>query len=123
MALGHWLKDYIGPHSGGSGGSGGGTDNLLVVNNNDGTLDRTWNEINNAYISGKTVKVRKRGLGGRVFVYDICAPNQSDGEYSIYTYSVAANAEAQMVEINFEAGYFTDAEDGYPTMSDKPPIG
>lgn len=22
MALGHWLKDYIGPHSGGSGGGG-----------------------------------------------------------------------------------------------------
>lgn len=28
MALGHWLKDYIGPHSGGSGG--GGTEPLII---------------------------------------------------------------------------------------------
>lgn len=32
MALGHWLKDYIGPHSGGSGGGsgGGGTGPLII---------------------------------------------------------------------------------------------
>lgn len=28
MALGHWLKDYIGPHSGGSGG--GGAEPLII---------------------------------------------------------------------------------------------
>lgn len=31
MALGHWLKDYIGPHSGGSGGSGGGGIKPLII--------------------------------------------------------------------------------------------
>ena len=31
MALGHWLKDYIGPHSGGSGGSGGGGTEPLII--------------------------------------------------------------------------------------------
>lgn len=53
MALGHWLKDYIGPHSGGSGGGGGG---VLIVNgvidgNNTMTLDRTWQEIHDARVA------------------------------------------------------------------------
>lgn len=46
MALGHWLKDYIGPHSGGSGG--GGTEPLIVKLNVD-TLDKTWQEIYDAF--------------------------------------------------------------------------
>lgn len=55
MALGHWLKDYIGPHSGGSGGGsgGGGAEPLIVHGSHDEstdvtTLDKTWQEIYDA---------------------------------------------------------------------------
>lgn len=58
MALGHWLKDYIGPHSGGSGG--GGTEPLIVTANYDestdeAALDHTWQEIYNAFVGGRNV--------------------------------------------------------------------
>ena len=46
MALGHWLKDYIGPR--GSASSGGGTE-PLIVNVNNATLDKTWQEIYGAF--------------------------------------------------------------------------
>lgn len=46
MALGHWLKDYIGPHSGGSGGGGA---KPLIVKLNDNALDKTWQEIYDAF--------------------------------------------------------------------------
>lgn len=60
MALGHWLKDYIGPHSGGSGGdSGGGADPLLVtLSADDETLDHTWQEIYDVVMRGGTVYLR-----------------------------------------------------------------
>lgn len=56
MALGHWLKDYIGPHSGGSGGSGGGggTEPLIVstiAEEGYTRLDKTWQEIYDAPIA------------------------------------------------------------------------
>ena len=37
MALGHWLKDYIGPH--------GGSAKPLIVKKNGDALDHTWQEI------------------------------------------------------------------------------
>lgn len=37
MALGHWLKDYIGPHSGGSGG--GGAEPLIIRVTEEGVKD------------------------------------------------------------------------------------
>lgn len=51
MAHGHWLKDYIGPHSGGSGGGSGG-DILIVdvtiIKEGQGeihAMGKTWKEI------------------------------------------------------------------------------
>jgi len=43
---GHWLKDYIGPKA--SANSGGGTEPLIVRLNGD-TLDKTWQEIYDAF--------------------------------------------------------------------------
>lgn len=53
MALGHWLKDYIGPHSGGSGG--GGTEPIVLhgIQEEGGRrLDKTFGEIKEAYFNG-----------------------------------------------------------------------
>lgn len=63
MALGHWLKDYIGPHSGGSGGGSGGGGTLVVrVDHREGQLpnfnvifDKTWQEVYDALANGTLV--------------------------------------------------------------------
>lgn len=69
MAHGHWLKDYIGPHSGGSGG--GGTEPLIVKSNYDestdvNTLDHTWQEIYDAVTGGRTVLLEEIGIGMKI---------------------------------------------------------
>lgn len=84
MALGHWLKDYIGPKASAGGvdiptptiedagksivvndegqyelSSAGGGGTALIVNVNtvgsDLVLDRTWQEIHDAFIGGRAV--------------------------------------------------------------------
>lgn len=53
MALGHWLKDYIGPR--GSSASGGGTEPIVLHEiEEEGVirLDKTFGEIKEAYFSG-----------------------------------------------------------------------
>lgn len=48
MALGHWLKDYIGPKGiAEASQGGGGTSQPLIIRANANTLDHTWNEIAN----------------------------------------------------------------------------
>lgn len=45
----YWYKEIVDAiGSGGGGGTGGGA---LIVHENDGTLDKTWNEINNANLT------------------------------------------------------------------------
>jgi hypothetical protein len=43
---------------GGSGaGGGGGTGGILTVNDNGGTLDKTWQEIHDAFIAGTMIVI------------------------------------------------------------------
>lgn len=53
---GHWLKGYLrdGKEIEGGGGSGGGA---LIVTMNGQTLNKTWQEINDAFLSGAPVFV------------------------------------------------------------------
>ena len=102
MAHGHWLKDYIGPHSGGSGG--GGTEPLIVTVNYTGsieTLDKTWQEIHDAFVGGRAVIVH---------------PDNSNNYYyitSVTTKSVPLGAEYIVVD-SVNISYKTDFADGYP---------
>lgn len=100
---------------------GGGADSLLVVNDNDGTLDHTWKEIYDAYNSGKTVKVRQQGLGNAVFINDICAPsvsvNPPNATYKIDAYMTVADPTNETVNFTLTDPYTTDNENGYPATS------
>ena len=75
------------------GGTGGG---VLVVNDNNGTLDKTWKEINDAYTLGTAVLI-SRFNGTAVFA--VQASGLKDGSYAIQIVGVA---------------YVTNTEDGYP---------
>ena len=84
MALGHWLKDYIGPHSGGSGGSGGGTEPLivsLIVEKSYTRLDKTWQEIYDAFpnvlLDGSNAEA---GMYQRTVINNV---NGSDNDYGV----------------------------------------
>lgn len=106
MALGHWLKDYIGPHSGGSGG--GGTEPLIVnitETQEDAdtvcTLDKTWREIDAAYPN--VVAVRSYGE-----YVEKSVPHEV---------SAASSSSLYGVEIEWFDGTFeTNDADGYPRI-------
>ena len=49
----HWYKEIIDAIAAGGGGSGGG--GVLVVHDVDDTLDKTWQEIHDAMLSGGAV--------------------------------------------------------------------
>ncbi len=60
MALGHWLKDYIGPHGGGSGGGENSPYIVDVLNGekngrNAQVLSKTFKDVYDAFMAGKTV--------------------------------------------------------------------
>lgn len=93
MAHGHWLKDYIGPHSGGSGGSDG-SDTLVVkfdhvegeLPNPNEVYDKTWNEVFSALENNIRVVVRfedledpQNGIG----IFPVIGARLYEGVYSI----------------------------------------
>lgn len=110
MALGHWLKDYIGPHSGGSGGGG-----TLVARATLDTrkkkliLDKTFKEISDAYFAGQVVKVIEPGDG--VSVWDVLEPNTKKMELDLYQITPVLD-NANIVLGN---RYSATSEDSYPS--------
>lgn len=65
MALGHWLKDYIGPKASAQGG-GGTSEPLIVglrpqeeVTSGDEQLDKTFGELRIAFMNGQAVIFHK----------------------------------------------------------------
>ena len=109
-----WNKALPKPHK-----VGGGTSPLIVQANYDEStdatvLDKTWLEINEAYRSGRTVKVITQGLFGSAF--DICRPTESGGKYYIHTYYTdVSNSNVRLV---LQESYSTEQEDGYPKYSE-----
>lgn len=94
--------------SGGSGGGGGGSDSsVLVVHYVEGTLDKTWQEIYDAFVSGKVVSMLVDDGGNYFFaiatnIFDL------DGE-SYYVYFSFVDGELLSV------GFATTTATGYPT--------
>ena len=80
----------------GGGGTGGG---VLVVTDTDGTLDKTWQEIHDAMLSGGAVISAYDGAELYVVAYAAVAKS-----YDIICYSGAS------------ISYTTDSASGYPTI-------
>lgn len=104
MALGHWLKDYIGPHSGGSGGGSGGSgaEPLIVsmtpTGENDAILSKTWQEIYDAMSQGRTAFIVFANAGNEnVQHYPIIEASHAVGQYSVYF--LTRNNETTSVQV------------------------
>ena len=81
--------------SGGSGGSGGG---VLVVTDTDGTLDKTWQEIHDAMLSGGAV------LSAENEATAIIEAGLHKGSYEVYVGSLDSSP------------YSADSASGYPVF-------
>lgn len=85
-------------NGGGGGGTGGG---VLVVNDNNGTLDKTWKEMSDAFDNGGLVYVYQNMSGVLVkIIVIITATNNTD------MYGVSVNGHQ----------YVTNTENGYPVL-------
>lgn len=93
----HWYKEIIDAIKAGGGGSGGG---VLVVTDTDGTLDKTWQEIHDAFVSRGVVIVNGN------FQSSVIGVGNSRGDYTV-TVAIQANWSPDP--------YITDSADGYPT--------
>lgn len=90
------LIKAVGGSGGGGGGSGGG---YLAVHSNDGVLDKTWKEINDALVEGKYV----------------CLVQISDETKHKINFITWYDGSEYYVEINGNS-YVTDSENGYPIL-------
>lgn len=80
------------------GGTGGG---VLVVNDNNGTLDKTWKEISDAFDAGMLVHVYINEDGNLVKI--------------ILNMTITNNVDMFGVLVNSDT-YDTDTENGYPRL-------
>ena len=109
MALGHWLKDYIGPHSGGSGGGSGAEPlivNLSVTHEGQNTvytMGKTWKEIRDAF---PNVLIHDEFDGGEDW-YSCAQIGVDEGFEKPYSVYYHAGSPCQ-----------TDSENGYPSFTD-----
>ena len=98
-----WYEEIVDSMS--SGGSVGG--GVLVVHDVDGTLDKTWQEIHNAFVSGG-VRIVNEDEYGTEFVITVNGTESGDdsGEWAVYTSNTGNFAPHH---------YTTTSADGYPT--------
>ena len=90
-----WMKEII-DASGGGGGTGGG---VLIVHDNDGTLDKTWKEISDAFDAGVLVHVYRN----------------EDGLLSEETITMLITNNTDMFGVSISGyPYTTNTENGYP---------
>ena len=84
----------------GGGGSGGG---VLVVHDVNGTLDKTWQEIHDAFVAGS---VRIQNVTGVIMNVKNVGYSSREGEYSVmWDYYQTDNT------------YTTSSADGYPSRT------
>ncbi len=123
MALGHWLKDYIGPHSGGSGGSGGGGTEPLIIrydrtevsgsNTYMHYFDKTWQEVADALTNFAPVYIHgfdayTEYSENPLSVYIISEAMQ-DGDY--FTASISGDASGVLVADSADGALYFKYED------------
>ena len=102
------IEKYLNKIAEAGGGGGGGDSSVLVVHNVDGTLDKTWQEIYDAFVSGKVVFMLV-GNGGNYFFAIATNIIEDDGE-SYYVYFSFVDGEV------FSDGFATTTATGYPTF-------
>lgn len=81
----------------------GGGASVLVVHGDDGTLDKTWQEIHDAMVSSGAVYVNQNG-GVQLFIF---AGGNGLGQYHVDT--------------SLGDEFYTDSADGYPTSEEPAP--
>lgn len=100
----YWYKEIVDAiGSGGGGGTGGG---VLVVNDNNGTLDKTWQEITNAgfaiILNGSLPFV-----GTQIYALANFKADEEESEYSVSFINIF-NTSAE------NETYIATSADGYP---------
>lgn len=93
----HNGKESYKPYSGGGGGG------VLIVHDVDGTLDKTWKEINDALAGAVVLIVEDDGYGGHMSSHVISAYDE-EGEYAVVADTKPSGTT-----------YTTDSENGYPS--------
>jgi hypothetical protein len=96
----HWYKEIIDAIKSG-GGSGGG---VLVVTDTDGTLDKTWQEIVDAFLTGAVRITTSEG------VYSVNHCFSDVGSNTFVVEYVSAGLRTAVI-----LTYATNSADGYPT--------
>ena len=86
-------------NSGGGGGDAGG--GVFVINDNNGTLDKTWQEIYDAFTAKKVAII----YIAEVSAYYVCEVN-----HNTY-YNVRSNGVSKL-------NYIAESADGYPYLDD-----
>ena len=97
----HWYEEIINASGGGGGGTGGGA---LIVHDNDGTLDKTWQEIADAGFAILNIE----GTVGFT-----CNLEHSDAYYVTFATILPTGTG-----FDDPFGYATESANGYPVMSD-----
>lgn len=97
----YWYKEIVDAiGSGGGGGTGGG---VFVVNDVNGTLDKTWKEIYDAIIVGK-----------------ICLIATNENNINILSVATSFVTDNNtMYGVEADCKYITNTEDGYPVNNKK----
>lgn len=89
----YWYKEIVDAIGGGGGGGTGG--GILVVHDNDGTLDKTWKEISDAFDAGALVHVYRNedGLLSKEIITMLVTNNTDMFGVVISGYPYATNTE------------------------------
>lgn len=86
-------------------GSGGGGGGVLIVNDVNGTLDKTWKEIHD-----NPSAVIKADVGSQTTVFHIGIIGEGEGSYGLVAFSYDMHNAVSEV-------YVTNSIDGYPVKS------
>lgn len=87
----------------------GDEDMAFIINDVDGTLDKTWKEIKEAFLAGKSCIVYHSDDNSELWQF-VVAVSQSEGISNSFTIRVITPVGRATYEI--------DAETGYPTISE-----
>lgn len=91
----HWYSEIIDAIGSGGGGGGG----VLVVNDTNGTLDKTWKEIYDATIGGKLCLIAGSGGGIDALTLAVSIATDNDTMYGV------KDAESNVYSTSTEGGY------------------